>query len=124
MFTQLLQNGYPCLSLHGGIDQEDRGGSIQDFKEKNRNILVATSVAARGLDVKDLKLVINYDAPNHMEDYVHRAGRTGRAGNKGTCVTFITPEQDRYSVDIYRALQASNAKVPQELEDLANGESK
>ena len=82
----------------------------------------AVDAAARGLDVKQLKLVINYDAPNHMEDYVHRAGRTGRAGNKGTCVTFITPEQDRYSVDIYRALKASNAAVPKELEDLANGQ--
>jgi ATP-dependent RNA helicase DDX46/PRP5 len=58
-----------------------------------------------------------------MEDYVHRAGRTGRAGNKGTCVTFITPEQERYSVDIYRALKASNASVPKELEELANGTS-
>ena len=57
-----------------------------------------------------------------MEDYVHRAGRTGRAGNKGTCVTFITPEQERYSVDIYRALKASNATIPKDLEELANGE--
>jgi len=83
-------------------------------------IVIATSVAARGLDVKQLRLVINYDAPNHMEDYVHRAGRTGRAGNKGTCVTFVTPDQDRYSVDIYRAVKASNAPVSKELEELAN----
>ena len=57
-----------------------------------------------------------------MEDYVHRAGRTGRAGNKGTCVSFITPEQERYSVDIYRALKASNVAIPKDLEELANGE--
>lgn len=123
LLRELMRKGYLCMSLHGGKDQVDRDSTIADFKSGVVPIVIATSVAARGLDVKQLKLVINYDAPNHMEDYVHRAGRTGRAGNKGTCVTFITPEQDRYSVDIYRALKASNANVPKELEELANGES-
>ncbi|KAI0650617.1 P-loop containing nucleoside triphosphate hydrolase protein [Trametes meyenii] len=121
LLRELMRKGYLCMSLHGGKDQVDRDSTIADFKSGVVPVVIATSVAARGLDVKQLKLVINYDAPNHMEDYVHRAGRTGRAGNKGTCVTFITPEQDRYSVDIYRALKASNAPVPKELEDLANG---
>ncbi|KAF7794559.1 hypothetical protein EIP86_005694 [Pleurotus ostreatoroseus] len=121
LLRELMRKGYLCMSLHGGKDQVDRDSTIADFKSGVVPIVIATSVAARGLDVKQLKLVINYDAPNHMEDYVHRAGRTGRAGNKGTCVTFITPEQDRYSVDIYRALKASDAAVPKELEDLANG---
>ncbi|EGO01813.1 hypothetical protein SERLA73DRAFT_177341 [Serpula lacrymans var. lacrymans S7.3] len=121
LLRDLMRKGYLCMSLHGGKDQVDRDSTIADFKAGVVPIVIATSVAARGLDVKQLKLVINYDAPNHMEDYVHRAGRTGRAGNKGTCVTFITPEQDRYSVDIYRALKASNASVSKELEDLANG---
>ena len=121
LLRELMRKGYLCMSLHGGKDQVDRDSTIADFKSGVVPIVIATSVAARGLDVKQLKLVINYDAPNHMEDYVHRAGRTGRAGNKGTCVTFITPEQDRYSVDIYRALKASNASVPQDLEELANG---
>jgi len=71
------------------------------------------------LDVKQLKLVINYEAPNHLEDYVHRAGRTGRAGNKGTCVTFITPDQERYAFDIHRALQASGAAIPPILAEMA-----
>ena len=123
LLRELMRKGYLCMSLHGGKDQVDRDSTIADFKSGVVPIVIATSVAARGLDVKQLKLVINYDAPNHMEDYVHRAGRTGRAGNKGTCVTFITQEQDRYSVDIYRALKASNAAVPKELEDLANGMS-
>ncbi|KAJ3851447.1 P-loop containing nucleoside triphosphate hydrolase protein [Lentinula lateritia] len=121
LLRELMRKGYLCMSLHGGKDQVDRDSTIADFKAGVVPIVIATSVAARGLDVKQLKLVINYDAPNHMEDYVHRAGRTGRAGNKGTCVTFITPEQDRYSVDIYRALKASNATVPKDLEELANG---
>ncbi|VEL26567.1 unnamed protein product [Protopolystoma xenopodis] len=70
----LMKYGYPCLSLHGGIDQYDRDSVITDFKRGNVRVLVATSVAARGLDVLDLVLVINYDCPNHYEDYVHRCG--------------------------------------------------
>ncbi|KAF9055079.1 P-loop containing nucleoside triphosphate hydrolase protein [Hymenopellis radicata] len=120
LLRELIRKGYLCMSLHGGKDQVDRDSTIADFKSGVVPIVIATSVAARGLDVKQLRLVINYDAPNHMEDYVHRAGRTGRAGNKGTCVTFVTPEQDRYSVDIYRALKASQATVPPDLEELAN----
>ncbi|TFK29358.1 P-loop containing nucleoside triphosphate hydrolase protein [Coprinopsis marcescibilis] len=120
LLRELMRKGYLCMSLHGGKEQVDRDSTIADFKAGVVPIVIATSVAARGLDVKQLKLVINFDAPNHMEDYVHRAGRTGRAGNKGTCVTFITPEQERYSVDIYRALKASNAVIPLELETLSN----
>jgi ATP-dependent RNA helicase DDX46/PRP5 len=120
LLRDLMKKGYPCMSLHGGKDQVDRDSTISDFKAGIVPIVTATSVAARGLDVKQLKLVINYDAPNHMEDYVHRAGRTGRAGNKGTCVTFITPEQDRYSVDITRALEASKAPVPPELKAMSD----
>ena len=124
LLRELIRKGYLCMSLHGGKDQIDRDSTIADFKNGVVPILTATSVAARGLDVKQLKLVVNYDAPNHMEDYVHRAGRTGRAGNKGTCITFITPEQERYSVDIWRALQASNATIPLELDVMARGELK
>lgn len=123
LFQNLLQKGYICASLHGGKDQVDRSQTISDFKAGFVPIVIATSVAARGLDVKELKLVINYDCPNHMEDYVHRAGRTGRAGNKGTCITFITPEQDKFSLDVVRALKASDAYVSPELDKMANGES-
>lgn len=72
------------------MDQHDRDSVIQDFKHGNVRVLVATSVAARGLDVKALRLVVNLDAPNHYEDYVHRVGRTGRAGMKGLC-SFVMP---------------------------------
>lgn len=119
LLKDLLKRGYPCLSLHGGKDQADRDSTISDFKLGNIPILIATSVAARGLDVKDLGLVINYECPNHMEDYVHRVGRTGRAGNKGTAITFITKEQERFAPDICRALKASSVAVPEELEALS-----
>ena len=120
LLQELLRKGYPCMSIHGGKDQIDRDSTINDFKAGIVPILIATSVAARGLDVKQLKLVVNYDAPNHLEDYVHRAGRTGRAGNKGTAVTFITEEQDRYSLDIAKAMRQSGQEVPDDVQNLVN----
>jgi len=78
---------------------------------------------ARGLDVPELNLVVNFDCPNHMEDYVHRVGRTGRAGRKGWAYTFITPEEDKYAPDLVKALKASNAEIPTELNSMADGTS-
>ncbi|RKO84209.1 P-loop containing nucleoside triphosphate hydrolase protein [Blyttiomyces helicus] len=118
LLANLLRRGYPCQSLHGGKDQADRDQTIADYKTGDTNILIATSVAARGLDVKQLKIVINYECPNHMEDYVHRVGRTGRAGQKGTAYTFITPEQDRFAGDIVKALTLSLKPIPEDLKNL------
>ncbi|KIW38144.1 uncharacterized protein PV06_10104 [Exophiala oligosperma] len=120
LLRDLMKKGYPCMSIHGGKDQIDRDSTIDDFKAGVVPILIATSVAARGLDVKQLKLVVNYDAPNHLEDYVHRAGRTGRAGNTGTAVTFLTEEQDRYAVDIAKALKQSGQPVPEPVQKLVD----
>lgn len=120
LLRDLMKKGYPCMSIHGGKDQIDRDSTIDDFKAGVVPILIATSVAARGLDVKQLKLVVNYDAPNHLEDYVHRAGRTGRAGNTGTAVTFLTEEQDRYAVDIAKALKQSGQSIPESVQKLVD----
>uniref|UniRef100_A0A8C6L2C5 Probable ATP-dependent RNA helicase DDX46 n=1 Tax=Nothobranchius furzeri TaxID=105023 RepID=A0A8C6L2C5_NOTFU len=118
LLKDLMKASYPCMSLHGGIDQYDRDSIINDFKNGACRLMVATSVAARGLDVKQLILVVNYNCPNHYEDYVHRAGRTGRAGNKGYAYTFITEDQARYAGDIIKALELSSSPVPPELEQL------
>ena len=120
LLRDLMKKGYPCMSIHGGKDQNDRDSTIEDFKAGVVPILIATSVAARGLDVKQLKLVVNFDAPNHLEDYVHRAGRTGRAGNTGTAVTFLTDEQERYAVDIAKALKQSGQQVPEAVQKLVD----
>lgn len=120
LLRELMRKGYPCMSIHGGKDQVDRDSTIQDFKAGIFPVLVATSVAARGLDVKQLQLVVNYDAPNHMEDYVHRAGRTGRAGNTGTAVTFLTEDQERYSVGIAKALKQSGQQIPEPVQKLVD----
>ncbi|KAK8042267.1 pre-mRNA-processing ATP-dependent RNA helicase PRP5 [Apiospora rasikravindrae] len=118
LLKELMQKGYPCMSIHGGKDQVDRDSTISDFKNGVIPILIATSVAARGLDVKQLKLVVNYDAPNHLEDYVHRAGRTGRAGNKGTAVTFVTEDQENCAGPIAKALDQSGQPVPEQILDM------
>jgi ATP-dependent RNA helicase DDX46/PRP5 len=120
LYRKLLDQGYASLTLHGGKDQLDRISVISDFKSGLENIMIATSVAARGLDVRNLILVVNYDVPNHIEDYVHRVGRTGRAGRKGTAITFLTPEQDRYASALAKALVESGKEVPQKLADLVN----
>ena len=118
LLKELMQKGYPCMSIHGGKDQIDRDSTISDFKNGVIPILIATSVAARGLDVKQLKLVVNYDAPNHLEDYVHRAGRTGRAGNKGTAVTFITGDQENCAGPIAKALEQSGQPIPDQVAEM------
>jgi ATP-dependent RNA helicase DDX46/PRP5 len=121
LFNKLLKKGYPCNTIHGGKDQHDRTDAISDFKNGAIPLLIATSVAARGLDVLQLKLVINYDCPTHLEDYVHRCGRTGRAGNKGTAVTFIeNPGQERYAIHLVKALKASGCAVPDDLKEMAD----
>ena len=118
LVRDLMKAGYPCMALHGGMDQFDRDNTIADFKKGVTSLLVATSVAARGLDVKELKLVVNYDCPNHYEDYVHRCGRTGRAGNKGNAYTFITPSQQRFAGEIIKALELSSSSVPSDVEEM------
>ncbi|KAF8933031.1 pre-mRNA processing RNA-helicase [Haplosporangium bisporale] len=120
LLRDLIRRSYISMSIHGGKDQVDRDSAITDFKSGVCQILIATSVAARGLDVKKLGIVINYECPNHMEDYVHRVGRTGRAGNKGVAYTFITPEQERFAPDIAKALTNSNTAVPPELQALVD----
>ena len=121
LFRDLLKSGYPCLSLHGAKDQTDRESTVADFKSNVCNLLIATSVAARGLDVKELELVVNYDVPNHYEDYVHRVGRTGRAGRKGHAVTFLSQEEERFAPDLIKALQLSEQPIPDDLKAMADG---
>ncbi|KAB8283158.1 Pre-mRNA-processing ATP-dependent RNA helicase PRP5 [Yarrowia lipolytica] len=112
LLKELIQSGYPCLSIHGGKEQADRDQAISDFKSGLVSVLIATSVAARGLDVKGLGLVVNWDSPNHMEDYVHRVGRTGRAGQKGTALTFLLSDQERLAAEISRAIKSSGNAPP------------
>ena len=93
--SQLMDRGYDADALHGDLSQGQREKILNKFKKKNITILAATDVAARGIDVQDLTHVINFALPQDAESYVHRIGRTGRAGKEGTAITFITPEEYR-----------------------------
>lgn len=115
MFQELLKLGYPCLSLHGGKEQADRDHTLHEFKTGVKTVMIATSVAGRGLDVPDIVLVVNYNCPNHLEDYVHRVGRTGRAGRKGTAYTFIGSKEDQYAAIMIKALEKARQPIPVEL---------
>jgi len=98
----LINRGYDAASLHGDISQVYRERILSQFKKKHVTILVATDVAARGIDINDLTHVLNYSIPQDPESYVHRIGRTGRAGKQGTAITFITPSEYRKLMNIQR----------------------
>ncbi|MFH0857117.1 MAG: DEAD/DEAH box helicase, partial [bacterium] len=108
--NKLADRGYDALGIHGDIPQNQREKILAKFKNKQINILVATDVAARGIDVNDLTHVINYSLPQDPESYVHRIGRTGRAGKEGTAVTFITPYEYSKLVFIKNSTKTSIRK--------------
>lgn len=97
---QLEKFFYTCDQLHGGMAQEDRFAVMDAFKRGEFRYLVATDVAARGIDIDSITHVINYDIPLENESYVHRVGRTGRAGKRGKAISFVTPNEDRFLADI------------------------
>ncbi|KAA0546267.1 DEAD/DEAH box helicase [Bacillus sp. BGMRC 2118] len=96
VYKELEEANYSCERLHGGLLQEDRFAVMDGFKAGNFRYLIATDVAARGIDIDNVTLIINYDVPFEKESYVHRTGRTGRAGNKGKAITFATPNEAKF----------------------------
>uniref|UniRef100_A0A915DTT1 RNA helicase n=1 Tax=Ditylenchus dipsaci TaxID=166011 RepID=A0A915DTT1_9BILA len=98
----MRRDGWPALCIHGDKNQSERDWVLNEFREGKTPILLATDVAARGLDVSDIKFVINYDYPNNSEDYVHRIGRTGRRDAKGTAYTFFTQSNGPKAKDLIK----------------------
>lgn len=97
---ELTNLGYSTDKIHGGMEQVDRLAVMNDFRKGEFRYLVATDVAARGIDIENITHVINYDIPLEKESYVHRTGRTGRAGLRGRAITLVTPHEDRFLHDI------------------------
>ena len=105
-----------AAELHGKLDQDARIRRLEDFKKGKIRILIATDLASRGLDVQGLPAVVNYDLPRSTADFTHRIGRTGRAGNKGTAVTFVTPSNEaQYDLIETRHLGGSDSSVKREV---------
>ena len=112
--------GYSCASIHGGKSQDQREESLRGFKAGDFDILVATDVAGRGIDVKNIDLVVNYELPHTIENYTHRIGRTGRGGRKGTAVSFLTSDDRDIMYELKELLLESKNVVP---DALANHEA-
>jgi ATP-dependent RNA helicase DeaD len=115
---ELDRSGYTCDKIHGGMIQEDRFKVMNEFKRGEFRYLVATDVAARGIDIDNITHVINYDLPLERESYVHRTGRTGRAGKTGTAITFATAHEDKFLSDIeaYIGFEIPRRDVPSQEE--------
>jgi len=116
--SRMKAKGYPCNALHGGMLQADRTSMMNKFKRGEFIFLIATDVAARGIDVENVTHVINYDIPMEKESYIHRMGRTGRAGNKGTAITLVTPREYRFLEEIEETFELNiiKGKLPSEEE--------
>lgn len=108
--SRMKAKGYSCNALHGGMLQADRTSMMNKFKRGEFIFLIATDVAARGIDVENVTHVINYDIPMEKESYIHRMGRTGRAGNKGTAITLVTPREYRFLEEIEETFELSIIK--------------
>lgn len=110
---------HQCLLLHGDIEQAERNKVIMKFKRREVDILVATDVAARGLDIPHIRTVVNYDIARDIDTHTHRIGRTGRAGEKGTAYTLVTDKDKEFAGHLVRNLEGANQKVPEDLLELA-----
>lgn len=122
---QLRRSGWPTVSIHGDKKQEEREWVLNEFRTGNSPIMIATDVASRGIDISDIKFVVNYDYPSSAEDYIHRIGRTARANGTGTSYTFFTQSNAKNASKLIEILREANQNVPAELEAMGNkwGES-
>jgi ATP-dependent RNA helicase RhlE len=102
----LLRDGFPCAALHSDRTQQERMQALADFKDGKLQLLVATDIAARGLDIEQLPHVINYELPHNPEDYIHRIGRTGRAGQPGEAISLVARDEEDSLASIERLLKA------------------
>ncbi len=108
---QLIKDGIRCAALHGNKSQGARTRALEDFKQGKVTALIATDIAARGLDIDQLPHVVNYDLPAVAEDYVHRIGRTGRAGSEGESISLVSPEEAHLLAGIERLLKKQIPRV-------------
>jgi len=114
-----LEEQWYISTLHGDKQQREREKALNNFKNGNTQILVATDVASRGIHVDDISLVINYDFPTNIEDYIHRIGRTARCGKKGVAISFVTDNDIKNVPKLIEILRQSNQHIPEELNNLS-----
>lgn len=110
-------------TIHGDLEQYQREEALDKFREGKARVLIATDVFSRGIDISSIKHVINYDMPGSIDDYVHRIGRTGRAGNEGRSTAFLTAENSRVAPELLEVLVESKQEVPNWLHQLVSREN-
>jgi len=115
----LFANGYPASAIHGDRSQREREAALNSFKAGRITVLVATDVASRGLDISGVNQVINYDMPSNIDSYVHRIGRTGRAGHVGVANSYFSDDNKGLSKKLVKILAESNQKVPDWLQKMS-----
>merc|ERR1719208_190756 len=115
----LYREGFPVTSIHGDRTQKEREEALRRFKSGQTPILVATAVAARGLDIPNVKHVINFDLPSDIEEYVHRIGRTGRMGNLGLATSFFNDKNRNLAKDLVELILESSQELPGWLESMS-----
>ena len=116
----LMLKGVGAVGIHGGKDQSEREYAIATFKDGRKDVLVGTDVASKGLDFPEIQHVINFDMPKTVEDYVHRIGRSGRAGASGYSISFFTQTNAAMARDLVKIMREAEQEVPRELEDMAH----
>lgn len=124
LFEKMKDSGFSCQALHGGMEQKDRFTIMSSFKKGKFDFLVATDVAARGIDVEEISHIINYDIPLESENYVHRIGRTGRAGKQGKAISLVTPYEHRFLEQIEEYIGLSIPKKAAPSDDEAENAKK
>jgi len=117
---ELGKRGWPVAPIHGDKDQRQRDSVLRDFRAGRIPILIATDVAARGIDINDIEYVINYDFPQTIEDYVHRIGRTARGEKSGTSYSLLTKEHSRCIKQLIEVMERSGQEIPQAVYELEN----
>lgn len=114
------KNGFPAISIHGDKNQFERERALYKFKSGKCPILVATDVCSRGIDINNITHVINYDMPNNIDDYVHRIGRTGRAGNVGCSISLMNKKNISIAKDLFNLLEENEQEIPEWLSEMIN----
>jgi len=115
--SKMIERDFPVSLIHGDLQSEDRISIMQKFKQGHARVLITTDLLARGIDIQQISVVINYDLPRYKETYIHRIGRSGRFGRKGLAINFVTP-QDAYQLqEIERFYRTRVEEMPSNIND-------
>ena len=115
----MKEKNFVVSCIHGGMESDVRNETMREFREGASRILISTDLLARGIDVHQVGLVINYELPSKKENYIHRIGRAGRYGRKGTAINFVSPSDARFIKEIQEHFNTQIEEMPQDLNELS-----